>query len=127
MFITQALVYIGSSSVNHSCYFGTAGVRMFHFHKKSLRFSKNFKFSSTACATFLKVERLLKMKSCSRKRSVLHNLGKVNCFAEGGSLEIGGSFCGKSSLAGAGPWIPKAFGEARTIRVKGIPGCWWLG
>lgn len=34
MFISQALVYVGSRSVNHSCCFGTAGVRMFHFHKK---------------------------------------------------------------------------------------------
>lgn len=26
MFITRALVYVASSSVNHSCYSGTAGV-----------------------------------------------------------------------------------------------------
>lgn len=82
--------------------------------KKSLRFSENFRFCSRASARFLK------MKRYSRKRNVLNNLGRVKSFTAGGSLEIVGSICGKGSLAGAGPWIPKAFEEAKAIRDKGI-------
>lgn len=94
---------------------------MFHFHKKSLRFSKNFRLCSTASARFFKMERLLKMKY-SRNRSVLTSLGKVKSFAAGGSLEVVGSICGRGSLAGAGPAVPKAFEEAKATRDKGGSG-----
>lgn len=52
----------------------------------------------------------------------MNNLGRVNNFAAGGSLEIVGTICGKGSLAGAGPWVPKAFEEAKAIRDRGVSG-----
>lgn len=89
--------------------------------KKSLRFSENFRFCSRASARFLKIKRY------SRKRNVLNNLGRVNSFAAGGSLGIVGGIRGKGSLAGAGPWIPKAFQEAKAIRDKGVSGLLMIG
>lgn len=78
---------------------------MFHFHKKSLRFSKNFRFRSTASARFLRMERLLKMKY-SRKRSVLNNLEKVKAWR----------LC--TASVGKAAWLGLALGFQRLLRKQ---------
>lgn len=90
---------------------------MFHFHKKSLRFSKNFRFCSPASARFLK------MKRYTRKRSVLNSLGKVKSFAAGGSLEI----VAKVAWLGLALGFQKLLRKQRPPGVRESLGYWWLG
>lgn len=110
MFITQALVYVGSRSVNHSCCSGTAGVSGCFTSIKNR--SDSLRFCRAASARFLKIERY------SRKGNVLNNMGRVNSFAAGGSLEIVRSICFKGSLAGTDPWIPNLLRKQKPSGIK---------
>lgn len=81
---------------------------MFHFHKKSLRFSENFRFCSTASARFLEMKRLFVL----REEKCIEQPGKVNSLEQVEAWRLWAPPVGKAA------WLGLALGFQELLRKQ---------